>query len=360
MDNSVHHLRTERAQDLIISSNKIFFLFGLLYHFLIMLAVLSAILMNGNESKLHILFGTLVFVLVCQTVTFPKLKNNIIYARLTIVLSCIVFTMINLISSESIYLILFLPMCVLCILYFDKTFTLLICIVGLMNGLIQLAGMLSNPQLMQKENISFMTITFTCAMFSIAIAMVNKMVGGNYEDMLKDLKKENKLQRKFYVKSNFDTTTDLMNRNAYNEYLDHFENESMQSVCCIYIDVNGLHEYNNTFGHLEGDHMLNRVATGIKNCFDGDKAYRIGGDEFVVICENTIFREVLLKLKAFREEMHKNKIHVAIGMEWRDDNMNIIEMIKAADVKMYQDKEKFYELYPKGRNSAVLYERAVK
>ena len=40
-------------------------------------------------------------------------------------------------------------------------------------------------------------------------------------------------------------------------------------------------------------------------------------------------------------------------------NLDIEDMIKAADTKMYQDKEKFYQMYPEGRNGALIYERVV-
>ena len=60
-----------------------------------------------------------------------------------------------------------------------------------------------------------------------------------------------------------------------------------------------------------------------------------------------------------KEIIKKHNIHIASGMEWRDDDMDLADMIKKADAKMYQDKERFYKTFPNGRESATLYQRAV-
>lgn len=105
--------------------------------------------------------------------------------------------------------------------------------------------------------------------------------------------------------------------------------------------------------------MLKMVAAELKKCFEKHTQYRIGGDEFVIISENTDFKDILADLKNFRIQMKKHNIHIASGMEWRDDDMDLADMIKKADAKMYQDKERFYKTFPNGRESATLYQRAV-
>lgn len=150
-----------------------------------------------------------------------------------------------------------------------------------------------------------------------------------------------------------------MNRNSYNTYISEYVEGTFECISCIYIDVNGLHEYNNTYGHQAGDKMLKMVAAELKKCFEKHTQYRIGGDEFVIISENTDFKDILADLKNFRIQMKKHNIHIASGMEWRDDDMDLADMIKKADAKMYQDKERFYKTFPNGRESATLYQRAV-
>lgn len=53
-------------------------------------------------------------------------------------------------------------------------------------------------------------------------------------------------------------------------------------------DVNGLKQYNDTFGHIEGDRALREIAGAIKECLNGgDVLARIGGDEFAILVSQT-------------------------------------------------------------------------
>lgn len=350
---------SERARKMSISSNYMFFLFDLTYFFLLLVWMCLCVVMQQDAKKELFLFWVLVCAIAVQIITFPILKEKAFYGRCSLVIGMIVVTAINFTYSGYLCLLLFLPISMLCLLKFDKYFAILIGIVSIINTILQLARMLYSPDTTTADYVSFCVVIFVGSMFALGLGMVNRIIGKNYQGAMLDLSRENRIHRKLYERSTLDTTTELLNRNAYNEYLEHFRNDEKQSICCIYIDVNGLHEYNNTYGHLEGDKMLNLVAETMRNSFTSQKQYRIGGDEFVVICENMIFRDVVLQLKEFKQKMKERKIHVATGMEWRDENIDIEDMIKAADTKMYQDKEKFYMTYPEGRNGAVIYERAV-
>ena len=57
-----------------------------------------------------------------------------------------------------------------------------------------------------------------------------------------------------------DLNTRLHNRNAYENRLRDYPLRCSNSLTCVYIDVNGLHELNDTYGHEEGDKMLRTVA----------------------------------------------------------------------------------------------------
>ena len=58
------------------------------------------------------------------------------------------------------------------------------------------------------------------------------------------------------------------------------------------MDVNGLHELNNTKGHDAGDVMLKIVAQEMTKIFGRKDTYRIGGDEFVAFVVDTDLRHV--------------------------------------------------------------------
>ena len=58
------------------------------------------------------------------------------------------------------------------------------------------------------------------------------------------------------------------------------------SLGIIYLDVNGLKDVNDQFGHEVGDALLVECARRMKMVFKKADFYRIGGDEFIIICQS--------------------------------------------------------------------------
>lgn len=140
-----------------------------------------------------------------------------------------------------------------------------------------------------------------------------------------------------------DSLTGLKNRNRYELDLKKLLRSGYHSLVCIYIDVNGLHELNNTRGHDAGDRMLQMVAAQLRTRFGERYVYRIGGDEFLVflpdIREETV-KELCSEMTAAMEEQG---LHVSVGIHWGKGDVSITDLIKEAEQKMYTDKRKFYE-----------------
>ena len=112
---------------------------------------------------------------------------------------------------------------------------------------------------------------------------------------------------------------------------------------CIYVDVNELHYRNNKFGHAAGDEMLLFIAHSLKDVFFGQKVYRMGGDEFLVFCQNSSQDEVKKGIEIFLEQLKPRDYHVAIGLSYRSQNTNTEEMVREAEVRMYEEKAKYYQ-----------------
>lgn len=93
-----------------------------------------------------------------------------------------------------------------------------------------------------------------------------------------------------------DKTTQLLNRNAYEELLRLYANKYEANLCVIYIDANGLRQLNNTIGHSAGDSLLQAIGQNIIELFGHDHSYRIGGDEFIIFCRDANINEVKDKL----------------------------------------------------------------
>lgn len=60
---------------------------------------------------------------------------------------------------------------------------------------------------------------------------------------------------------------------------------SARPLLLALFDLDGFKTYNDTFGHPAGDALLTRLAKRLENDLDGTAtAYRVGGDEFCVLC----------------------------------------------------------------------------
>lgn len=142
--------------------------------------------------------------------------------------------------------------------------------------------------------------------------------------------------------ANSDTLTDLPNRNMYEIYCRRKEDDP-SDLACIYIDVNSLHEINNSQGHLAGDQMLRFVADTLKIAFSGADIFRIGGDEFIVFQEKSSGSGIDLKVRAVKEQLKNNNYHISAGISYGSSKSKMKDIIKDAETKMFSDKKAYYE-----------------
>lgn len=144
-----------------------------------------------------------------------------------------------------------------------------------------------------------------------------------------------------------DSLTGLYNRNKFNQILEEGQDIwTRLGVACF--DLNGLKQVNDRLGHSAGDEVLRKVAEQIRLAFEG-MAYRIGGDEFVVIDdtrEEVAFRGAV---QLVQSKMHKQKIDCSVGVCWRSAPCNLKEQFDEADQLMYQEKRRFYGLLQSDR-----------
>lgn len=141
--------------------------------------------------------------------------------------------------------------------------------------------------------------------------------------------------------SYYDQLTGLKNRHAMYDYMDSFGD--VESVGILYVDVMGLKRVNDTLGHKAGDELLNRAGESLRKSCAGREIFRIGGDEFVVICKGITESELSDIAVLLRVDAERNHAPVAIGCEWcgsYDDNID--NLLVSADNKMYEDKRKYY------------------
>jgi diguanylate cyclase (GGDEF)-like protein len=162
-----------------------------------------------------------------------------------------------------------------------------------------------------------------------------------------------------------DSLTGLANRRLFERALDiEFGRGARQRspLSLIMLDIDYFKSYNDTYGHVVGDHCLAEVARALKGCCQrkADLAVRYGGEEFAVLLPDTDLHGALTIAEQIRRSvMEKNISHsgapsggvtVSLGCysfvpSGRDSSEMFIER---ADAALYQAKKA-------GRNrSAVL------
>ena len=140
-----------------------------------------------------------------------------------------------------------------------------------------------------------------------------------------------------------DSLTGVLNRVAYKKDLLELDADKAEQFTCIYIDVNELHLRNNRYGHAAGDEMLLYIANSLKELFYRHRVYRMGGDEFLIFVQGVELETVKTKLDLFMGQLKLKDYHVAIGVSHRTQNTDTEEMVREAEVRMYEAKAEYYQ-----------------
>lgn len=138
-----------------------------------------------------------------------------------------------------------------------------------------------------------------------------------------------------------DMLTGLYNRNKYIKVVESYDGKMLHNVGVAYIDLNGLKKMNDVYGHEAGDDLIYRTASAIAAVFPGS-AFRVGGDEFVVANDEIEEVAFLKKIDRLHEEMEKRQVSVSVGVLWKEEQNDIIGMLKRADRIMYDAKRKYH------------------
>lgn len=153
---------------------------------------------------------------------------------------------------------------------------------------------------------------------------------------------DRKKQQAYLEKLSYrDMLTGLYNRNRYIERLEAYKQVQDQQIGAIYIDLNGLKKVNDEQGHRAGDALIVRAAGTIAGIFAED-AYRVGGDEFVVILLDVSREEFARKTEQLRRQMQENSVDASIGGVWQASTENLEDLLRRADENMYREKKRYY------------------
>ncbi len=139
-----------------------------------------------------------------------------------------------------------------------------------------------------------------------------------------------------------DMLTTLYNRNRYIQVLEGMQAKTVIKTGVAYIDINGLKRVNDLYGHEAGDRLIINTARSMLAILS-ENAYRVGGDEFVLICfdmDEKIFRS---KVRDICDSIAAKRISVSVGVVWEESSSELETMLRRADDLMYAEKKKYYE-----------------
>lgn len=152
--------------------------------------------------------------------------------------------------------------------------------------------------------------------------------------------------------ANYDTVTQLPNRYAFNQRLQILLAEAQSqgsALALLVLDLDDFKLVNDTLGHDIGDSLLHAVAQRLLSVIrPGETIYRVGGDEFAMILNQTEdvaavgaladkFIRVLSQTIAINER--NLYIGVSIGASaYPQDGDDVAKLLKAADAAMYHAK----------------------
>lgn len=172
-------------------------------------------------------------------------------------------------------------------------------------------------------------------------AKLNRII--RERNLKKELKEKNEELKRLSIR---DSLTGLFNqRHFYAELEREAERTRRQkhSLSLILFDVDKFKNYNDTYGHLEGDKVLRKIGEIVQTSIrkDVDSGYRYGGDEFAVITPETnqqqsakIGERILKDFNALGFSM----VTLSMGIAEFDYTLETEKVVKSADEALYRAK----------------------
>ena len=146
----------------------------------------------------------------------------------------------------------------------------------------------------------------------------------------------------YIERTQIDGLTGLFNRETYYHDVDRL-GKAITGV--IQFDMNGLKHINDNQGHLEGDKAIAAIAHIISECAQNNMtAYRMGGDEFLLIAVNAKESQLEEVISEFEKKINETPYSCSVGYSYRKNKKaTIIDILKDAEKKMYENKAEFYK-----------------
>jgi diguanylate cyclase (GGDEF)-like protein len=179
----------------------------------------------------------------------------------------------------------------------------------------------------------------------------NASVALQYDRLEQAVIKLRSLQEQLHHQAYHDPLTDLPNRTLFMERVKQELARRTGTVAVLFIDVDDFKVVNDTLGHAVGDALLVSVAGRLRHCVrPQDVVARLGGDEFAVMLPDVEEPAIELHnvagrvLRAFEAPVNAGSelvaVHLSVGVTHSARSDDAGELIRQADLAMYQAKAK--------------------
>ena len=171
------------------------------------------------------------------------------------------------------------------------------------------------------------------------------------EGILRDVTDQVKTRKKISDMLHFDALTGISNRLHLEILMEKmlFDNYSKENrFALLFLDLDHFKHINDTLGHDIGDNLLQLIAEGVAQSLREDDIFaRVGGDEFIIILNDlksinltlAIHRIMELVRRPWMVRNYELRISASMGIAlYPDDGTNSIDLMKNADIAMYQSK----------------------
>ncbi len=160
-------------------------------------------------------------------------------------------------------------------------------------------------------------------------------------------------QERIAHQATHDALTGLPNRVLFQDRLSHAlarrAPSAKTSIAVCFIDLDRFKSVNDTFGHSVGDELLEQAAKRLRSVLrPADTIARMGGDEFVILCEELSGERGAVRLaerlqRVFGDPFvlgnREHVVNASIGVAIGDDNADADALMRDADSAMYRAKE---------------------
>ena len=197
----------------------------------------------------------------------------------------------------------------------------------------------------------------------------------SYVCFFSDISERKASEQRIHRLAYYDALTHLPNRTLFQDRLHTALQQAERNkswVVLMFLDLDRFKPINDSLGHAAGDRMLKDMAIRLLACVgDDDTVARMGGDEFTLLLQSRVTRELALNraisvaehilaslVKPFVLESREFFVTASIGIALSpQDGNELSQLMKNADTAMYHAKERGknnFQFYQADMNASAL------